>query len=710
MDRISRRKRSQGPEGVRFGNHRISSLLFADDVVLLASSSQDLQHVLERFAAECEAAGMRISTSKSEAMVLDDDGKGWRALSGVAGRSLRDRGEKLGHSGGARSRAAALLRIERSQLRWLGHLFRMPPGRLPREVFQACPPPGGGLGEDPGHAGETMSLDWPGNAWGSPRIPPEELEEVSGNCSALLSYSRHELLDIWTQNSNSFIADLRLIPEISRTPEAAHSSRPGGSARRRRRERKQRRGKRGGLRAKLKLIPHRLPLPSIFLANVRSLANKMDEIRLSITNNRRIMDSNVMFFTETKLNNSCCLDTAIELAGRHTHRADRIADDSGKTRGGGLCIYINKAWCMDSATAERQCSPNVEFLMVKCRPYYLPREFTSIILTAVYTPSDANAKLAMKELYAAISKHQTKHPEAAFIVAGDFNHSNLKTVLPRFHQHVSCHTRGEKTLDHVYSNLAGAYKATPLPHIGQSDHLSLFLTPRLGPVRLICTGPHLHHYRQCHHPETDHITMYPNQKPWMNRDVRLLLKARNTAFRSGDAQAYSTARAELKRGIKKAKHRYKGKVEKHFTNSNPRRTWQGLQIITDYKTTSPSPTSSDVSFLNELNNNFYARFERGNTATATKAAVTPDHQPLTLSSPDDVGAVLGRIVVHKAAGPDGIPGRVLRACSGELAEVLTDIFNLSLAHAVVPTCFKSTSIIPVPKNSKPSSLNDYTAR
>ncbi|KAI3370473.1 hypothetical protein L3Q82_025235 [Scortum barcoo] len=50
---------------------RISSLLFADDVVLLASSSQDLQRVLERFAAEREAAGMRISTSKSEAMVLD---------------------------------------------------------------------------------------------------------------------------------------------------------------------------------------------------------------------------------------------------------------------------------------------------------------------------------------------------------------------------------------------------------------------------------------------------------------------------------------------------------------------------------------------------------------------------------------------------------------------------------------------------------------
>ena len=63
MDRISRR--SQGVEGFQFGNLRIGSLLFADDVVLLASLGRDLQLSLERFAAEFEAAGMRISTSKS---------------------------------------------------------------------------------------------------------------------------------------------------------------------------------------------------------------------------------------------------------------------------------------------------------------------------------------------------------------------------------------------------------------------------------------------------------------------------------------------------------------------------------------------------------------------------------------------------------------------------------------------------------------------
>ncbi|CAN9506880.1 unnamed protein product [Ophioblennius macclurei] len=68
MDRISRR--SRGEEGVEFGGQGISSLLFGDDVVLLASSSRDLQLSLGWFAAESEAAGMQISTSKSEAMVL----------------------------------------------------------------------------------------------------------------------------------------------------------------------------------------------------------------------------------------------------------------------------------------------------------------------------------------------------------------------------------------------------------------------------------------------------------------------------------------------------------------------------------------------------------------------------------------------------------------------------------------------------------------
>jgi hypothetical protein len=68
MDRISRRSESE--ENVQYGRVGLSTLLFADDVVLLAASEADLQHALDRFAAECEEAGMKVSTKKTEAMVV----------------------------------------------------------------------------------------------------------------------------------------------------------------------------------------------------------------------------------------------------------------------------------------------------------------------------------------------------------------------------------------------------------------------------------------------------------------------------------------------------------------------------------------------------------------------------------------------------------------------------------------------------------------
>lgn len=40
----------------------------------------------------------------------------------------------------------------------------------------------------------------------------------------------------------------------------------------------------------------------------------------------------------------------------------------------------------------------------------------------------------------------------------------------------------------------------------------------------------------------------------MNTEVCLLLKARDAAFRSGDAEVYSTARDNLRRDIRKAKY------------------------------------------------------------------------------------------------------------------------------------------------------------
>ncbi|KAI3365725.1 hypothetical protein L3Q82_000691 [Scortum barcoo] len=56
------------------------------------------------------------------------------------------------------------------------------------------------------------------------------------------------------------------------------------------------------------------------------------------------------------------------------------------------------------------------------------------------------------------------------------------------------------------------------------------------------------------------VTEYPNQKPWLNAEVRSLLKARDAAFRSGDRLALRAARRQLTAGVKRAKTAYAQRI------------------------------------------------------------------------------------------------------------------------------------------------------
>ncbi len=50
---------------------------------------------------------------------------------------------------------------------------------------------------------------------------------------------------------------------------------------------------------------------------------------------------------------------------------------------------------------------------------------------------------------------------------------------------------------------------------------------------------------------------------------------------------------------------------------------------------------------------------------------------------------------------------VLKGCADQLFGVLTNLFNLSLIQASIPSCLKSSTIIPISKKSATDSLNDY---
>lgn len=146
--------------------------------------------------------------------------------------------------------------------------------------------------------------------------------------------------------------------------------------------------------------------------------------------------------------------------------------------------------------------------------------------------------------------------------------------------------------------------------------------------------------------------------------------------------ALRTTRANLNRAIRVAKRANAQKVQGFFHDpTNTRRIWQGIQVIIDYKTT-PPPCNNNITFLNEINNHF-RRFEALNTTPVRKSVPRPDEQPLSLDTAD-VRRTLTRVNTRKAAGPNDIPGWVLKACADQLTGFLTDIFNTSLIQTEIP--------------------------
>ncbi len=164
------------------------------------------------------------------------------------------------------------------------------------------------------------------------------LSLLSQALSHRLRYGRVKLLKIGNRCQDYTIGNLNSIPlEILQPKKLSGSGtiitlpvRP----RRQRRERKQKQGKIAGVRARLQANPHRPTLTSLFLKNSQSLVNKMDEIRLRIT--------------------SHCMDSCVMV----------IADYQ----------------CTSTDIIKTHCSPDIEYLILKCRPFYVPREFTVILI------------------------------------------------------------------------------------------------------------------------------------------------------------------------------------------------------------------------------------------------------------------------------------------------------------------------------------------
>ena len=144
----------------------------------------------------------------------------------------------------------------------------------------------------------------------------------------------------------------------------------------------------------------KVPLPSLILSNVMSLAPKIDEVRYCA------QDANLdlICLTETWLQ-SHIEDNAVSISGFNLVRKDWQLGVHG-----GICVFVKNS--IPFIVLDDLIISTIEVLWIELRPKRLPRGVNSIILGTVYHPPNSNDTVMLEYLMDCSSSIESQYPNS----------------------------------------------------------------------------------------------------------------------------------------------------------------------------------------------------------------------------------------------------------------------------------------------------------
>ena len=201
---------------------------------------------------------------------------------------------------------------------------------------------------------------------------------------------------------------------------------------------------------------------------------------------------------------------------------------------------------------------------------------------------------------------------------------------------------------------------------------------------------------------------FPNTKPWFTSEIYKIFLAKRKF--SGDPSKLAELDREARSAIRREKRKLKNKTEEQFRNMNLKSAYDHLKtMMTDTPPRPSQVTSSDPqTFSNELNS-FYNRFDKSDfSAECSKLMSEGQFVAGQINiTEEEVRTQLRRVKPSKAAGPDGLPAKLLHKCADSLAPAFLPVFQQSVATGIVPSLWKSSTIVPVPNKPKSKELNNF---
>ena len=255
---------------------------------------------------------------------------------------------------------------------------------------------------------------------------------------------------------------------------------------------------------------------------------------------------------------------------------------------------MNQRRCSDADILATSCSPEFETLTVRCRPFYSPREFSSVVFVGVYIPPQDNARSSINNL-AAI---EDSNPDSTILVLGDFDQTSLTKALPKYRQYIKCNS------DHAMIYLVPTYTQKRKSAKPTRKTVKKWTPKAVASLQGCseCTDWCVFRMAWADFDDyTDTVTSYvsfyeesciPSKtvtikmqttKPWFTQDIKRKLVAKQKVSKSKDKQRNKAAKHDAEKATRRAKAQYQQKLEDQLSQYNTLGMWMGLQMIAQYK-------------------------------------------------------------------------------------------------------------------------------
>ena len=224
------------------------------------------------------------------------------------------------------------------------------------------------------------------------------------------------------------------------------------------------------------------------------------------------------------------------------------------------------------------------------------------------------------------------------------------------------------------------------------------------------------------------------QLPWLSKSDKKKIAKKHKLYQKAkatkseeDREAYKKHKKATQKAIRAAHWRYVNSIlDESLKEGNSRPFWRyvksnrvdnvGVSSLKEDGVLYDDTQSKVEIFLRQ----FSSVFTKEDTTQPLPDIKDNSYPSISNISVDEKGVLklLQNLNVNKAAGPDGIPNKLLKACAEEVAPLLTNIFQLSLDTGELPEDWKTANVIPLfkkgdkclPQNYRPVSLTSICCK